>query len=58
MPDHSPDHMARLARASAAQRRADKVARLIASAPLLSEAQAARLRSLLEEHVATTRGTR
>lgn len=58
MPNHTPDHMARLARASAAQRRADKVARLIVSAPPFSEAQAARLRSLLEERIATARGTR
>jgi hypothetical protein len=53
MPDHSPQHMARLSQASAAQRRADKLARLILTSPLLSEAQGRRLQSLLEARVAS-----
>ncbi len=57
MPDHSPGHMARLTRESAAQRRADKIARLLISAPLLSEAQVRRLQALLEARVAAG-GTR
>ncbi|MGI8722599.1 MAG: hypothetical protein ACR2JG_10255 [Geodermatophilaceae bacterium] len=57
MPDHSPAHMARLTRESAAQRRADKIARLLISAPLLSEAQVRRLQTLLEARVAAG-GTR
>ncbi len=53
MPNHSPEHMARLSKESASQRRADKLARLIATCPPLSEAQASRLRVLLESRVAT-----
>ncbi len=52
MPDHSPEHMARLARESAAKRRADKLARLITSAPRLSEAQARRLHALIDTRAA------
>ncbi len=52
MPDHSPEHMARLAQASAAQRRTDKLARLIASSPQLSEAQARRLHALIKARAA------
>ncbi len=51
MPDHSPQHMARLSQASAATRRADKLARLIASSPLLTKAQAERLQALLESRI-------
>lgn len=57
MPDHSPTHMVRLTRESAAQRRAEKIARLVISAPLLSEAQVRRLQALLEARVAAG-GTR
>ncbi len=55
MPNHSPEHMARLARESAAQRRTDKLARLIASSPSLSTAQADRLRLLLDKRVGGAR---
>ena len=52
MPNHSPEHMARLREESAAKRRADKLARLIASSPRLSEVQARRLHALLESRAA------
>lgn len=48
MPNHSPEHLARMTGQSAAKRRADKLARLIASSPPLSEAEGRRLQSLLE----------
>jgi len=35
MPNHSPTHLAEMAQRSAAQRRTDKIARLVADAPLL-----------------------
>lgn len=51
MPNHSPQHMARLSQESAAQRRADKLAPLLTSAPVFNEAQGARLRALLETRI-------
>ncbi len=52
MPDHSPQHMARLARESAAKRRADKIAQLLVSSPPLNEVQGQRLQALLEARIA------
>ena len=54
MPNHTPEHMARLTQQSAAQRRADKIARLLLSSPPLSEAQVRRLLELLAQCVAPT----
>ncbi len=36
MPNHSPTHLAKMAQRSAAQRRTDKLARLVADAPALN----------------------
>ncbi len=49
MPDHSPEHMARLSRESASKRRAAKLARLIRTSPPIATAQAAQLHQLLQE---------
>lgn len=47
MPNHSPEHMQRITSASAAQRRAEKIARLIENAPPLTPDQRDRLALLL-----------
>ena len=41
MPDHTPEHMARLTRHSAAARRAHKIARLLETAPTFTPEQVA-----------------
>ena len=43
MPNHSPDHMRRITGASAAKRRATKLARLIETSPPLHREQVAQL---------------
>ncbi len=45
MPNHSPTHLAKMAQRSAAQRRTDKIARLVADAPALNRAQVCRLKA-------------
>ena len=55
MPDHTPEHMARLSKESAAKRRTDKIARLIESSPVLSAEQASRLNGLISARVASVR---
>ena len=52
MPNHSPTHLAKMAQRSAAQRRTDKLARLVADAPALNPAQVCRLKALLDERCA------
>ena len=47
MPNHSPAHMARLARESAAKRRTEKIAKLLESSPALKPEQVDLLRGLL-----------
>lgn len=58
MPNHTPQHMRRLSRESAAKRRASQLARLITTCPPLTEVQVAALHALLDERVATSGGTR
>lgn len=53
MPNHSPTHLAEMAQRSAAQRRTDKIARLVADVPLLNGAQVCRLKALLDGRLAT-----
>ena len=52
MPNHSPTHLAKMAQRSAAQRRTDKLARLIADASALNPAQVSRLKALLDGRLA------
>lgn len=47
MPNHSAEHMRRLASASASRRRAAKIARLIETAPVMDTEQVAQLCALL-----------
>jgi len=56
MPNHSPTHLAKMAQRSAAQRRTDKLARLVADAPALNPAQVCRLKALLDERCAAAPG--
>ncbi len=56
MPNHSPTHLAKMAQRSAAKRRTDKIARLVADAPALNPAQVSQLKALLDERCAVTRG--
>jgi len=56
MPNHSPTHLAEMAQRSAAQRRTDKLARLVADAPALNPAQVSHLKALLDERCAVTQG--
>jgi len=58
MPDHSPTHLAKMAQRSAAQRRTDKIARLVTDAPLLNRAQVCRLKALLDGRLAAQSGPR
>ncbi len=53
MPNHSPTHLAKMAQRSAAQRRTDKIARLVADAPALNRAQVWRLKALLDGRLAS-----
>jgi hypothetical protein len=52
MPNHSPTHLAKMAQRSAAQRRTDKIARLVADAPALNRAQVCHLKALLDGRLA------
>lgn len=52
MPNHSPEHMQRLASASAAHRRAAKIARLINTAPPMDGELVTQLCALLNARVA------
>lgn len=52
MPNHSPEHMRRLSGVSASRRRADKIARLIESAPPIEADQVTYLCALLNARVA------
>ncbi len=56
MPNHSPTHLAKMAQRSAAQRRTDKIARLVADAPALNRAQVCRLKALLDERCDAAQG--
>jgi len=56
MPNHSPTHLAKMAQRSAAQRRTDKLARLVADAPALNRAQVCRLKALLDGRLAAQSG--
>jgi len=56
MPNHSPTHLAEMAQRSAAQRRTDKLARLVADAPALNRAQVCRLKALLDGRLAAQSG--
>ncbi len=56
MPNHSPTHLAKMAQRSAAQRRTDKIARLVADAPALNRAQVCRLKALLDGRLAAQSG--
>ncbi len=56
MPNHSPTHLAEMAQRSAAQRRTDKIARLVADAPALNRAQVCRLKALLDGRLAAQSG--
>jgi len=58
MPNHSPDHMRRITSASAATRRAAKIARLIATCPPLTDVKAAELQALLAERATPSGGAR
>jgi len=51
MPDHSDEHMQRLAGISASRRRASKIARLIDTAPPLEVDQVSNLHTLLDSRV-------
>jgi len=52
MPNHSPKHMKLLTERSAAQRRANKLAKLITTSPVLSEQQGHELHTLLDTRIA------
>lgn len=52
MPNHTDEHMQRLADISASRRRAEKLARLIETAPPLEADRVAHLCRLLNQHVA------
>jgi hypothetical protein len=56
MPNHSPTHLAEMAQRSAAQRRTDKLARLVADAPALNPAQVSHLKALLDGRLAAQSG--
>lgn len=51
MPLHTPEHMRRLTAASASQRRAAKIARLIDSSPPLDRTQVVKLCALLQTRI-------
>lgn len=58
MPDHTPEHLQRMAEMSAARRRAEKIASLLATAPRLEAGQVQRLHHLLEERIVSSGGNR
>jgi hypothetical protein len=52
MPNHSPEHLERITRVSASRRRAEKIARLISTAPPMDAQLVADLVALLDSRVA------